>query len=354
MAEAKTSIKRIKSLLMEPELEGQVDGCGDKTAVSLKNVVVNLNENETIFKGINLEVQRGLTAIAGPLGSGKSTLLKTILKDVEIIKGEVSVSRFLLVIFLLFSIQQINGSVAYVSQDPWLFPGTIRQNILFGTPFNAAKYQKVIQLCALSSDLENLPKRDNTVVIDKGLNLSKGQQARINLARAIYKDSDIILLDDCLSSLDTNVSRYIFNNCIRQHLQDKLCLLVTHQQQYLKACDNIVYLKEGQIQAQGSYQDLLEAKFDEMLQNQIDYQHVKADLPESEEETNENVYDESSKLLRKDRAYYEEKKEGRVDWKCYKTYIKSGGPIVYVPVLLGLFVCAQFSGTSFDYLVSRW
>lgn len=252
-------------------------------------------------------------------------------------------------------LQQISGSVAYVSQDPWLFPGTIRQNILFGTPFNANKYQKVIQLCALSSDLENLPKHDDTVVIDKGLNLSKGQQARINLARAIYKDADIILLDDCLSSLDTNVSGYIFNNCIKEHLRDKLCLLVTHQQQYLKACDNIIYLKDGQIQAQGSYQDLLEAKFDEMLQNQIDFQHVRADFMDNNEETtNENIYDEASKLIKKERAYYEEKKEGKVDWKYYKIYVKSGGPVVYVPFLLGLFFCAQFAATSFDFLVSRW
>lgn len=341
LAEARTAMKRMKSLLTQPDLEEQTDQkyCikTTSTKITINNAVAALNNSTNIFKGINLDVKNGLIAITGPLGSGKSCLLKLILKDLKLVQGDV----------------KVRGSTSYSSQEPWLFPGTIRQNILFGETFNNERYHKILQICALDTDLEKFPEQDQMMVIDKGLNLSRGQQARVNLARAIYKEADIYLLDDCLSSLDTKVSAHIFQNCVKSFLRGKLCLLVVHKQQYLKEADKIIYLKEGQIKAEGTYTDLTESNIhEELLKNQIDFDHH-VDMV-NEEDLKEIQYDESSKLLDKKGAYYEEKKEGKVGFQMYKLYLKSGGGWLLILPIVFLCVAGQFTGSYFDYYVARW
>lgn len=341
LAEARTAMKRLKSLLMQPELEEQTDQkyCikTTSTKITINNAIAALNGTTNIFKGINLDVKNGLVAVTGPLGSGKSCLLKLILKDLKLVQGDI----------------KVRGTTSYSSQEPWLFPGTIRQNILFGEPFNGERYNKVLQICALDTDLERFPESDHMMVIDKGLNLSRGQQARVNLARAIYKEADIYLLDDCLSSLDSKVSAHIFQHCIKNFLKDKLCLLVVHKQQYLKEADKIIYLKEGQIEAEGTYSDLIESNIrKELLKNQIDFDHH-VDVP-CEEDAKEIQYDESSKLLNKKGAYYEEKKEGKVGWGIYKVYFKSGGGWLLILLIVLLCIAGQFTGSYFDYYVAQW
>uniref|UniRef100_A0AAQ5XQR9 Multidrug resistance-associated protein 4 n=1 Tax=Amphiprion ocellaris TaxID=80972 RepID=A0AAQ5XQR9_AMPOC len=181
-----------------------------------------------------------LLAVIGPVGAGKSSLLSAILGELSQESGVV----------------KVKGELTYTSQQPWILPGTIRSNILFGKELNPKKYDRVLRACALKRDLDLLPGGDLALVGDRGANLSGGQKARVSLARAVYHDADIYLLDDPLSAVDAEVGRHLFEECICGVLKKKPRILVTHQLQYLKAADQIVVLKEGQMVARGTYNEL--------------------------------------------------------------------------------------------------
>lgn len=172
-----------------------------------------------------------LVGVVGPVGSGKSTLLQTILKELVPKEGRVDVK----------------GSISYVSQEPWIFCGSVRQNIIFGQEFNKKKYEEVVKVCALERDFILFPYGDRTLVGERGVSLSGGQRARINLARAVYKDADIYLLDDPLSAVDTHVGKHLFDQCIGGYLKNKCVVLVTHQLQYLSNVHCIYLLEEGEV-----------------------------------------------------------------------------------------------------------
>lgn len=179
-------------------------------------------------------------AIIGQVGSGKSTILQAILRELEIDSGELTV----------------HGVVSYAAQEPWLFEATVRRNILFTEPFDEDRYRRVVHACALERDLQLLPYGENTVIGERGISLSGGQRARISLARAIYRKADIYLLDDPLSAVDTVVGKHIFEQCISGFLADKICILVTHQEQFLRASKHVVIMDAGKVDCQGSYADI--------------------------------------------------------------------------------------------------
>ena len=136
------------------------------------------------------------------------------------------------------------GSTAYASQEAWIFPGSIRQNILFGRDFDEHRYNDIVDVCALEEDMKQFPYGDLTLVGERGISLSGGQKARINLARALYQSADIYLLDDPLSAVDAAVSRHIFDRCVNKYLKGYLRILVTHQLQYLPQADHILVLHQ--------------------------------------------------------------------------------------------------------------
>jgi len=138
---------------------------------------------------------------------------------------------------------KVAGKVAYASQEPWIFSGTVRQNILCGLEYDMKRYKKVIKACVLQKDFSLFPNGDSTLVGERGVSLSGGQKARVNLARALYIDADIYLLDDPLSAVDTHVGRHLFDKAINSYLRGKIRVLVTHQLQYLKDVDQILILK---------------------------------------------------------------------------------------------------------------
>lgn len=138
---------------------------------------------------------------------------------------------------------KIKGKIAYASQESWIFSTSIRQNILCGLEYDARRYEKVIKASALETDFNLLPQGDQTIVGERGISLSGGQKARINLARCLYVDADIYLMDDPLSAVDTNVGRHLFDHAINGFLKDKIRILVTHQLQYLTDVDQILALK---------------------------------------------------------------------------------------------------------------
>jgi ABC-type multidrug transport system fused ATPase/permease subunit len=135
-------------------------------------------------------------AVVGHVGSGKSSLLMALLGEMPNIHGNVT----------------MNGmSVFYVSQESWIFSATVKQNILFGKPYDKDKFSQIVKICALKDDLKILPNGENTIIGDKGVNLSGGQRARVSLARALYHDPDVYLLDDPLSAVDANVAKHLFD-----------------------------------------------------------------------------------------------------------------------------------------------
>lgn len=216
----------------------RINESAEDKCVIFKNVTAMWANSQSGIEDVNLEIKENqFCAIIGPVGSGKSTILHTILHELEIDKGELTV----------------NGVISYSSQEPWLFESSVRQNILFTEEYDENRYREVIQVCALQRDLELLPYADLTLVGERGISLSGGQKARVSLARAIYRRADIYLLDDPLSAVDSVVGKHIFDNCIKEFLKDKICILVTHQEQYLKASNHIVLMDMGKVQVQGKH-----------------------------------------------------------------------------------------------------
>ena len=155
----------------------------------------------------------------------------------------------------------INGSIAYVCQTAFIQNNTLKNNILFFHPFDQDRYNEVLKISELLPDLEILKGGDMTEIGEKGINLSGGQKARVSIARALYSDSDIYLLDDPISALDAHVGRNIMNNCICDYLKDKTRVLVTHAIQYCNKADRIIYMKDGRINWEGDFDELVKQDF---------------------------------------------------------------------------------------------
>ncbi|XP_053548507.1 ATP-binding cassette sub-family C member 2 [Bombina bombina] len=195
-------------------------------------------------KNINLEIKDGsLVAVVGGVGSGKSSLVSAMLGEMDHISGHIN----------------IKGSIAYVPQQAWIQNATLKDNILFGSELDEVQYQKVLEACALLPDLEMLPGGDKSEIGEKGINLSGGQKQRVSLARAVYSDADIYILDDPLSAVDAHVGKHIFEKVVGPNglLKNKTRILVTHGVSFLKHTDEIVVLVGGRVTETGSYKTLL-------------------------------------------------------------------------------------------------
>ncbi|VEN59069.1 unnamed protein product, partial [Callosobruchus maculatus] len=175
-----------------------------------------------------------------------------------------------------------DGSIAYASQQAWIQNATLKDNILFGRPYNKNEYEKVVDACALRADFNMLPAGDQTEIGEKGINLSGGQKQRISLARAVYSNADIYLLDDPLSAVDSHVGKHIFENVIgpKGLLKDKTRILVTHSITYLPQTDKVIVLKDGVVSESGTYLELLDRKgaFSEFL-----LQHLNEEIVDDED-----------------------------------------------------------------------
>ncbi|PSN47512.1 hypothetical protein C0J52_02253 [Blattella germanica] len=261
--------------------------------IRVNNVTAKWSEdlNENTLTNVSLDIKPGgLVAVIGPVGAGKSSLLQAILRELPFSSGSIFVG----------------GTISYASQEPWLFAGSVRKNILFGQPMIRERYKEVIRVCALERDLQLLPHGDKTIVGERGVTLSGGQRARINLARAIYKEADLYLLDDPLSAVDTHVGRHLFDDCICDFLEDKSRILVTHQLQYLQSADKIVILN-----------------------------NIGGDDREPE-------------------MVAEMRTRGKVSSYVYKAYCSAGGNCCITMIVFGVCILAQVAISSGDYWMSFW
>lgn len=342
IAELKSSLQRIKHVLTSAEamtgLPPEQIEDDSNVKISLNKVSVEL-DSKKILEGLTVEIGPGLTVLTGNVGSGKSAFLSLLLNDISPTEGSV----------------EVKGTISYASQNPWLFPASVRQNILFGQPYDRQRYEKVIEVCCLKTDFGYLPHGDSTLAGDRGLNLSKGQQARINLARAVYKDCNIYLLDDCFSALDAHVSKYVFNECVKGFLKDKLCILVTHQTQYLQQADNIIVLNQGSIENIGNFREL-EQKGTNLRSITMNEDVQNYEIENKKVPNESNDVNESSKLLvsEESNAYAENKREGGVQTEVYKKYFRFGGGPLVISSLTIFFAVAQVSSSYSDILVGKW
>ena len=203
---------------------------------------VTVNENPTNnLVDISFEAKRSdLIAVIGTVGSGKSTLLAAVMNELSVVSGEV----------------KTRGRICYVEQEPFIMSQTVKENILFGEPYDKERFNKVIEACCLDTDIALFKNGIDTIIGERGINVSGGQKARISLARAAYSNSDIYLLDDPLSALDQKVGKKIFEKCICKFLAPKCVILVTHQIQLLSNVQKIIIIEDGHILKKETFHEL--------------------------------------------------------------------------------------------------
>ncbi|KAF1371659.1 hypothetical protein PFLUV_G00270750 [Perca fluviatilis] len=305
-------------------------------APSLQNLSFTLNSSQ-------------LLAVIGPVGAGKSSLLSTILRELPHEKGVLTVK----------------GQLTYAAQQPWVFPGTIRSNILFGKELDAQKYERVIRACALKRDMELLPDGDLTIIGDRGATLSGGQKARVNLARAVYQDADIYLLDDPLSAVDAEVGRHLFEQCICGLLKNKPRILVTHQLQYLQVADQIVVLKEGHMVAKGTYTELQRSgvDFTSLLKEEEEEKQPPPDIVARSRTLSQNSQTSSVHSIKDgdqlpvehvQTVAEESRAEGTIGVSLYVKYLRAGASIVVLLVGIVVSILAQVAYIMQDWWLAHW
>lgn len=235
---------------------------------------------------------------------------------------------------------------------------TFYRTLIIRNPFNF-RYQEVVRVCALQYDFNLFDKGDETIVTDRGLNLSKGQQARVNLARAVYKESEIYLLDDSLTALDAHVQDFIFNECIKTFLKDKIVILVSQTASHIKEADIVVIMDKGKIVDCGAPNKHIIDEVHELISEDDDLEkEVVGELKESHEEDREP--DEKSQLLETEqvtarkKVYSEVKKKGKVDFKTYLRYFMFGGGLFLMFTNIVLFGLTQLSESWSDLLLTKW
>ena len=303
-----------------------------KTDFSVSNLTCKMNgtDYKDLLHEVSFEVSKSsLTVITGQIGSGKSTLLAAIAGEVIQSSGDIVCS----------------GTVAYVSQTAWVFSGTLRENVLFGEPYDDKRYYDVIEACALIEDINRFPNGDLSMVGERGVVLSGGQRARVNLARAVYADADVYLLDDPLSAVDAKVSEHIFDQCICTLLQEKIKILATYAEKHMKAADQVVVLHKGSVIGKGSFDD---------LQNDKNFLHTVTDAsqPSNREKKNPRARDENVKI----QSFFEpfsggsdkhleiaeeEKATGKISSALYWDYFRAGAHPVAMILLVALFLVTQ-------------
>uniref|UniRef100_A0AAQ5Y2C9 Multidrug resistance-associated protein 1 n=1 Tax=Amphiprion ocellaris TaxID=80972 RepID=A0AAQ5Y2C9_AMPOC len=242
MVQASVSLKRLRVFLSHEEL--QEDSVEHKAVAGCEFLWSPDVGGDVPHAALNVCIPEGsLVAVVGHVGSGKSSLLSALLGEMDKLEGTVAVK----------------GSVAYIPQQAWIQNSSLKDNILFGQERREAWYRQVVEACALQPDLEILPAGDETEIGEKGVNLSGGQKQRVSLARAVYCDRSVYLLDDPLSAVDAHVGKHIFDWVIGPQglLKDKTRVLVTHGLSYLHQAHLILVMLDGEITEVGSYQQLM-------------------------------------------------------------------------------------------------
>ena len=376
LVEGRVSLNRLTKFLFADEIQNyveKVENMDNKLSIQIsngtfawvqKNMTISDDFDRGSLKNIDLEIKEGeLVALVGPVGSGKTTLISAILGELNKVGGSV----------------QVKGKVGYVSQTAWIPNETLRNVILFGKPFDENRYNEVIQNCGMKQDIESLDFGDATEIGERGINLSGGQKQRINLARAVYDDDDIYVMDDPLSALDSEVGAAVFRNCIKGSLKGKTRILATHQLNVLPEVDRIILMDKTDegvcfVKDQGTFAELMRRGHDlsKVVKDSVD---VNSDVTEQDSNVLPSTSAKAASIINDDSTCVdaidnepfvksehsetsdsspssvqtkaktnklvvdEERAEGTVSWNVYKTYLQAANkPLLVAVVLLSLFM----------------
>lgn len=303
---------------------------------------------------INLKIKRNeFVIVTGSIGSGKSTLLAALSGTMKLANPNTG--------------HYVKNGESLLCSIPWMQNATIRENILFGRPYDAKRYQDVVSACCLLDDFKTFPAKDMTEIGERGINLSGGQKARISLARACYSDINVLLFDDVLSAVDSRVGTHIVKNLFNDFLKDRTKILATHQLSTIQSADKIIYLRgDGSIDC-GSLEELrfrndqfrrlldfnIQSKPEEepkvSVEEQQAYERKFADISKQEE------FDSAGRMMAD-----EEKATNALSYKVYKMYITLGNGIFgsFAPILFVLLViiatyCQLFTNTWLSYWTQK-
>lgn len=305
-----------------------------------------VNRSLETLVDINMQVKRGsLVAVVGPVGCGKSSLLNCMIGELLYQSGRI----------------HVNGNIAYCDQKVWIMNATVKDNILFGRDFDETRFDMAIHAACLEADLKVLPGGVNTEIGERGINLSGGQKARVALARAVYRNADIYLLDDPMSAMDSHVGAHIFEQCIKSTLKDKTRILVTHHLHLLTQCDQVLILEDGKMKAFGTpdelvnsgvdlelyLPDLKKSKSTESLEEAVITATKQEDKKVEDAEDRKKDNRESKLTGAEDRAF------GEVHLSTYWYYIKSGSVWLFLAVVLAMTAGKAVEVSSAFYL-SDW
>ncbi len=366
------SFKRIEKYLEGPELKSTrtirhnmteiefqdaslawpIDGEDDEKGTDDAEVDT-VNNDRFVLRHVTLRFPTGeLSVISGRTGSGKSLLLAAILGETDVLGGSIYVPAPASVSGVtpadIGESADPSGwiqptSIAYIGQLPWIENATLRENILFGLPFNKDRYEETLSSCALTKDLEALPDGDKTELGVNGVNLSGGQKWRVTVARAVYSRAGILVMDDIFSAVDAHVSRHILENCLGGRLcQGRTRILVTHHVSLVeKHARFIVELANGTVQSSGRTEELQRNKTLERIKS------TEQPAPATDDGGIEAGGDDGTPLKRQNsnaaRKFVEDeaREKGSVKGRVYAAYIKDSGGYIYWAVLTLMYVAFQ-------------
>ncbi|MCJ1448024.1 MAG: hypothetical protein MMC23_008537 [Stictis urceolatum] len=332
--------KQVKSGKKEDKKQKRIS---QGTADSDPEIPKEKPENMQPFqlKDINVSVgKHELIAVIGTVGSGKSSLLAALAGDMRQTKGKLT----------------LGATRSFCPQYAWIQNTTVKENVLFGKPMDKAWYEQVIDACALRADLDMLPAGDLTEIGERGITVSGGQKQRLNIARAIYYNADLVLMDDPLSAVDAHVGRHIFDKAIRGLLQDKCRILATHQLHVLSRCDKVVMLDEGRITAFDTFDNLMADNEDFQALMASTAQEEKEEEKQAEQQIDNGDTKERRKKAKKGAALMqqEERAVKSVSWSVYGAYIRASGSMFNAPIVITILILSQGANIVTSLWLSYW
>eukprot|EP01032_Pedospumella_encystans_P009078 gene9078-10720_t len=334
---------------------------GTETAVVVAEKDNGPNRATHSLVDVNLSIRKGeLVGIVGTVGSGKSSFLNAVLGEMTLRSGSLSMVK--------------DQSIAFCDQRPWIVNATVRDNITFGKELDERRLQRAIYVASMQDDLKILQGGLDCEIGERGINLSGGQKARVCLARAVYNDAEVYLLDDPLSAVDAHVGEHIFHKCIKEELKNKTVLLVTHHLHVLPQCDKIVILDDnGRVLIAGTYEEIMRSgvdvekylatkkeeeegaetpvKVDEIAQAVVVEDKVSVRRVSGADKSAPASVRDDTKKSDKEGALMskEERNEGEVPWATYWAFINAGGKWAFLITLL-----SQLGGQALNVYANFW